>query len=69
MFLIIRSHISILYLIKNSDVNIVLVSSTNSNASTSHTGSEDKRETIELDASKCDNNLPHVTQKVCRPNT
>ena len=66
MLLIVRSHINILYLIKNSDVNIVLVSSTNSKASTSHASSEDKREAVELESSQGGNNLPHVNQKVCR---
>ena len=69
MLLIVRSHINILYLIKNSDVNIVLVSSTNSKASTSHASSEDKREAVEMESSQGGNNLPHVNQKVCRYNT
>ena len=69
MLLIVRSHINILYLIKNSDVNIVLVSSSNSKVSTSHASSEDKREAVELESSQGGNNLPHVNQKVCRHNT
>ena len=69
MLLIVRSHINILYLIKNSDVNIVLVNSTNSKVSTSHASSEDKREAVELESSQVGNNLPHVNQKVCRYNT
>ena len=69
MLLIVRSHINILYLIKNSDVNIVLVSSTNQQASTSHPSSEDQREAVELESSQGGNNLPHVNQKVCRYNT
>ena len=69
MLLIVRSHINILYLIKNSDVNIVLVNSTNSKVSTSHASSEDKREAVELESSQGGNNLPHVNQKVCRHDT
>ena len=68
MLLIVRSHINILYLIKNSDVNIVLVSSTNSKASTSLPSSDDKREVVKLESSQGGNNLPHVNQKVCRHN-